>query len=131
MKKGWLVILIISVLSCSVKEHTIRISETGSPADSVEYKLIVVEPGYDGWATTNRKPIWFYSYSYYRNHNILYVNEWNYRVRNTGYKVPYDNLIEYNQNIDYGIELEYNLFWYFKFIQQKYNIKLLTTERPI
>ncbi|VAV86151.1 hypothetical protein MNBD_BACTEROID02-1823, partial [hydrothermal vent metagenome] len=54
------------------------------------------------------------------------VVEWNYRVTqpllyNTNL---YEQEINYSPHIDYGIEVNYKLFMYFKFFQQKYKQKL-------
>jgi len=36
----------------------------------------------------------------------------------------YENIINYQQNIDYGYEVNYLLFNYFLFAQRKYNMSL-------
>ena len=123
-----LLLFSIALIACS-SNKTLVISEDNSEvSDSTEYDVIISEPGYDSWMATNRKPIWYHSKEYYENLNQLYVNEWNHRVRTVGYDKPYDYLINYDPSIDYGEEVEYKLFWYFKFMQQKYDIKLLVTE---
>ena len=127
-----IVFFLVSVLliSCAVREKIVRIEPLPGEADSISYELQVTEPGFDTWLATNREPIWYHSPDYYKHFNHLYVNEWNNRVRTSGNEVPFDFLIDYNYRIDYGVDLEYELFWYFKFIQQKYDVKLLVTERP-
>ena len=58
--------------------------------------------------------------------NRLYVFEWNQRVRNPSVFNPnvYENLIDYQPHIDYGYDVNYKLFNYFEFAQQKYSMRL-------
>lgn len=130
--KGWLLIFLGAVFfSCSTGKKVVK-NQVELPADdSASYEVIIMEPGYYSWAVTNAKPKWYLSYGYYKHYNQLYVNEWNARARTAGYKKPFDFFIEYDDRIDYGIDVEYQLYWYFKYMQQKYRFKLLVTERPL
>jgi len=125
-------ILILSgffvLLGCSSQKGIVISDSAGEISDSTQYEIIISEPGYDSWVATNRKPIWYHSHEYYQNFNKLYVNEWNHRATVAGYDFPYDYQIDYNIWVDYGLEVDYKLFWYFKFVQDKYDIKLLSTE---
>jgi hypothetical protein len=69
----------------------------------------------------------YHSQSYLENKNILWVGEWNRRVlqpfrynRNL-----YEMTINYNQNIDYGYEVNYLIYNYMVFFQNTYKQKLL------
>ena len=95
-----------------------------SKGDTTEYEILVIETGYENWMTTNAKPKWYYTNEYYRNKNQFYVINWNNRVNETMHAPPYEETIEYNPNIDYGIDVNYQLYWYFKFMEHKYGIKL-------
>lgn len=127
--------LIISILGlfliagCTAKKDLVKIEDHPGINDSVQYELIVDEPGYDSWMATNRKPEWYHEKEYYRNWNILYITEFNYRVLNTNAGHPFTEMINYDQQTDYGLELEYRLYWYFKYIEYKYNTKLHITSR--
>jgi hypothetical protein len=92
--------------------------------DSTEYELIVLDVGFSSWFISNRKPIWYYDKEYYHIKNTFYTTTWNIRVLENMHRPPYDFAIDYNQNIDYGVELEWQLFWYYKYLEQKYNINL-------
>jgi len=128
LRNIFLLFFVLAIIACSTNKALVISENQETPTDSTEYEVIISESGYDSWVATNSKPIWYHSEDYYKNFNQLYVNEWNHRVRTRGYDIPYDYLIEYNPNINYGEEVEYNLYWYFKFIQHKYDIKLLVTE---
>ncbi|MFL0094137.1 DUF6146 family protein [Tenacibaculum maritimum] len=58
--------------------------------------------------------------------NLFYVSTWNYRVTNINQFNPniYENIIDYDPNINYGYEVNYKLFNYFEFAQQKYRMQL-------
>lgn len=93
-------------------------------ADSTTYDIIITETGYDNWILTNAQPRWYYNNAYYRNKNQFFVIDWNNRVIETMGRAPYEEQIFYNPNIDYGLEVNYKLYWYFKFMEHKYGIRL-------
>lgn len=121
---------IVIIWSCSSNKPMVQLADTSSQSDSTEYEVIVTEPGFESWLATNRKPIWYYEENYYKQYNQLYTNEWNQRVRSIEYDIPYYDLIEYSSAINYGKEVEYKMYWYFRFMMDKYDFKLLVTDRP-
>ena len=92
--------------------------------DSLEYEIIVIEQGYSNYLATIAKPKWYYSEAYYSTKNNFYVVEWNARVRQPSRYSPqiYEQQINYDSSVDYGLEVNYKLYYYFKFVEQKYNI---------
>jgi len=93
--------------------------------DSLEYKIIITDPGFSTYLYSIAKPANFYSQNYYENKNVFYVSEWNRRASNPlQYGDFYENTIDYDSNIDYGLDVNYKLYNYFKFIDYKYGIKL-------
>jgi len=121
--------VLIFIAGCSTKKDIVKIEDYPGVNDSVQYELIVDEPGYDSWVATNSKPEWYHEKEYYRTWNVLYVTEFNYRVLNTNAGHPFTEMINYDRQIDYGLDVEYKLYWYFKFIEYKYNTKLYITSR--
>lgn len=94
--------------------------------DSLSYKLIIIEPGFNGWLATQR-PRGFYEQSFLEVRNIHYVNAYNTRVldrRNTKDRELYPFLIDYQAGIDYGYEVNYMLYHYFIYFEKKYNQNL-------
>ncbi|MEE3999813.1 DUF6146 family protein [Tenacibaculum sp. FZY0031] len=94
--------------------------------DSLEYEIIIIDPGFTAYLNSIAKPEGFYSQQYLENKNRLYVNTWNYRARNPLQfnSTIYENVIDYGSHIDYGYEVNYKLFNYFEFAQRKYRINL-------
>jgi hypothetical protein len=132
MMMKWLTLIILVLVTGMVtaQDKSAKIEKVAAEKDSAQYELIITETGFQSWFISHRKPMEYNSYEYYKRHNELYVREWNSRVNNPEYGDPYNNPVNYNFKIKYGIEFEYKLFWYFKFIQNKYNMRLLPTERP-
>ena len=100
-----------------------------SENDSTEYSLIVLDPGYDFYLASQPSAN-FYSQQYFENWNKQYVIEWNSRHRNPlQYGGFYETEINYDSMEDYGLDLNYRLYYYFQFIKDKYGIVLINRGR--
>lgn len=102
------------------KKDTIRIAN-----DSLEYEVIIIEPGFDSWLAT-AKPRSYYSLTFLENKNYFFVTEYNRRVLDAYRYNPnlYEMRIDYNPNIHYGLEVNYLLYNYFIYFQNRYKQKL-------
>ncbi len=103
------------------EEQPVRVAN-----DSLEYEITILDIGFNRYLNTIARPMSFYSNDFLRTRNNIYVIEWNNRVRNPSrfdYNI-YENIIDYQSHIDYGLEVNYKLFWYFQFAQRKYNMRL-------
>ncbi len=93
--------------------------------DSLEYELIIIDPGFEGWLA-GKPSMNYLSDTYYRSKNNLYVIEWNLRYLNPQkYGLIYENYIEYDPRTNYGIELNYKLYYYFRYFEDKHNVVLV------
>ena len=94
--------------------------------DSLEYEIIIFDIGFNTWLNTIAQPIGYYSQKYMENLNKIYVTTWNNRVLNPAQYDGniYNNMIDYDFGTDYGLEVNYKLFNYFLFAQQKYKMRL-------
>ena len=103
--------------------------EMNNDNDSTEYSLIVLDPGYESYLAM-QPSAHFYSQQYYESWNQRYVMEWNTRHRNPlQYGGFYETEINYNAREDYGLDLNYRLYYYFLFIRNKYGITLIDRGR--
>ena len=128
----YIVVLGLFIYSCSATKHrdftkkevtanandTVRIAN-----DSLEYEIIVIEPGFNLFINSIAKPRGYYSQSYLENKNKFLVQEYNSRVTQ-----PFrfnSNLyiqeINYDNFVDYGYEVNYMLYNYFVFFSREYN----------
>lgn len=97
-----------------------------SSKDSTEYELLVIDAGFENYLATVPHPKNFYSNEHYRNWNIQYCSEWNRRHQNPiKYGDFYETQINYDPSVDYGIDLNYKLYYYFQYIEDKYGIVLI------
>ncbi len=120
------------VISCDTTKSTVQTSQDDSEFsdtvrianDSIEYEIIIIEPGFNGWLVT-QPPKGYYGLSYLETRNRQYVNEYNYRVYAPGFnKDLYVQEINYDPSISYGLEVNYLLYNYFKYFEITYNQKL-------
>jgi len=79
--------------------------------DSLEYEIIIFDIGFEYYLTSIAKPEWYYTQSTLESKNIFYVTEWNIRAQNPLRYNPdiYENVINYDFNVDYGFEVNYKL----------------------
>ncbi|WP_340198706.1 DUF6146 family protein [Ascidiimonas sp. W6] len=105
----------------STTKDTIKITN-----DSLEYEIIIFEPGFNFWLNSVARPKGYYNQNFLENRNRLLVLEWNNRVRQPQLFDPnlYILPIDYNYNIDYGYDVNYKLYYYFVYFQRKYNQRL-------
>lgn len=94
--------------------------------DSLEYEIIIIDIGFNLFLNTVAQPEGYYSQNYLEARNRAWVITWNNRVQNPlQFNTNiYENMIDYQPNIDYGYDVNYKLFNYFLFAQQKYKMSL-------
>ncbi len=131
MKNFYFLVIVLTLITscncvysiCKSDTNKIALIDTSSN-DSVEYELIVFDTGYETYLIS-QPPMEFYSKEYYKNWNTLYVAEWNLRYITQAKSGLYENQIDYNPIIDYGIDLEYRLYYFFQFFEKKNNVMLI------
>lgn len=95
-----------------------------------KYELIVLDPGFDTWFITTWSPAKDRSVEYYSNWNNQYVIAWNNKAMHAHTSQLFNNTIQYNPQIDYGIEVERKLYYYFRWVDTKLGIPILDTRPP-
>ena len=100
----------------------VKINSAGN--DSTQYELIVFEPGYESYLIS-QPSMEYYSESYYKTWNTLYVSEWNTRFTSNAFSGLYENYIDYDPKIEYGIKLEYQLYYFFRYFEKTNNVVLI------
>lgn len=95
-------------------------------SDDGEYEIIIIEPGFYGWLQSIARPPGYYSQSFLESRNRLLVQEYNLRVLQPMQYNPnlYEMRIDYQPNINYGYDLNYQLYNYFIYFQLQYKQKL-------
>ena len=97
---------------------TVRIAN-----DSLQYEIIIIEPGFNLFINSLAKPEGYYSQSYLESKNQILVQEYNSRVRNPlNYNSNlYIQEINYDTFVNYGYDVNYMLYNYFVYLSQEYN----------
>lgn len=130
-----IVIILFSLFSCktsnssfsktdkliATQNDTVRIAN-----DKLEYEVIIIDPGFSTWLVTTALPRNYYSQSYLESRNRIWVSEWNSRVLQPMRYSPnlYEMTINYDPNTDYGYEVNYLIYNYMVYFQNRYKQKL-------
>lgn len=103
--------------SNTIKNDTLRIAN-----DSLEYEILIIESGFDSWLVS-QPPKGFYSQTLLENKNRSFVIEYNNRVLQPAKfsNNLYGEQINYDPTVDYGYDVNYLLYNYFVYFQEKYN----------
>ncbi len=118
-------LLVLLIYGCgAVKDREIPDhSTTGDTVtienDSLNFKLIVFEPDFDRWLATEL-PMESYDLGYLKQKNRVYTTEYNRRANDPKQSDLYPNKINYDPQLDYGLKLNYMLYMYYEFFQEKY-----------
>ena len=117
--------VLLAVMSCNsqktvaaqekpvITNDTIRIAN-----DELQYEVIVIDAGFAGWFNAHAKPRSYYSQDYLEARNQVWVSEWNIRATQPQrYGDMYGMPIDYSPNVDYGLEVNYMLYYYLTYFQ--------------
>ena len=104
------------------KSEAVRIAN-----DSLEYEVIIMDPGFNTWLASVAKPRNYYSLNFLETKNYFMVSEYNRRVLEPQRYNPnlYEMRIDYQSNVHYGYEVNYLLYNYFLYFQKEYKQRLL------
>lgn len=93
---------------------TIRISNK-----EIEYEVIIIDGGFTSWFNSYAKPKGYYSQSYLEARNSIWVLEWNRRAMLPFQYNPnlYEMSINYQNNINYGYDVNYMIYNYLVYFQ--------------
>ncbi len=137
MKNSFIIVLFITIFiactstkSISTTDEKNLIAQTSDTIkianDSLEYEIIIIDPGFSSWLAKNAKPRGFYSINFLESRNQTYVVEWNSRVNQIqgNNRNMYEMRIDYEPFTRYGYEVNYLLYNYFIYFQIVNNQKL-------
>ena len=112
--------------TAATSNDTVRIAN-----DSLQYEIIIIEPGFNLFLNSLAKSEGYYSQSYLENKNQFLVQEYNSRVRQPQRYNPnlYIQEINYEPNVDYGYKVNYLLYNYFVFFSREYNQRFSVSTR--
>lgn len=118
-------ILLLAYSCLSVQKNGTAHKDPTIQIDSTEYEITIIDPEFDAWYLMNYSPSRDYSNEYYQSRNRVGVSNWNdYFMRGKFHRII-ENYISYSTSVDYGMDVNRKLYWYFKFTEEKYVIRLL------
>ncbi len=132
----YILIILCTIIACSTTKSSVSTTEKPKATTSndtikivneeLEYEVIIIEPGFDSWLSSTALPRGYYSQSYMETKNNFYILEWNNRVRQPQLYPPnlYEMTIDYQSTINYGYEVNYLIYNYMIYFQNRYNQRL-------
>lgn len=115
--------IVLLIVACSGPKGVVKIEP--QQKDTVEYELIVFDPGFDSWYALQNSPARFRSQQYYEGWNQQYVAQWNYLAVQSQKRSFFQSIIGYEPGVDYGFELNHKLFYYFQYVEKVLRIPIL------
>lgn len=116
-------VIIAMTAACKVQKPVTKITTPEiTPEDSIEYELIVLEPGFDSWYLQKLTPELDRGIEYFRYWNNQYVQEWN---LSSSISRHFGTPINYDQNENYPLEIEHKLYYYFLYVEDVLKIPIL------
>ncbi len=129
---GFLSMLI--VFGCAGPGNVMKVKDKNlieiKKEDDTEYEVIVMDPGFENWFEITWSPAKDRSVEYYKSWNQQYVSAWNEKVRRPGSNNFFEVEINYEPSINYGIEVERKLYYYFRWVDTKLGIPILDRKPP-
>jgi hypothetical protein len=124
---GLFLILLLVVPACAIfnreERKPVAVVHNTDASDSTEYELVVFDQGFETWLLM--QPSQQYSLEHYKAKNRIYVSEWNYRYMSPSrYGSQYGSYLDYDYFLDYGLEFERRLFYYFKYFEESNGVSL-------
>lgn len=90
--------------------------------EEINYEIIIIDPGFNSWYVSYAKPRNYYSQNYLETRNRDWVIGWNNKFYQGSRLI--DISIDYQNNINYGYEVNYMLFNYLTYFQLSNKINL-------
>jgi len=124
--------VLIIIIGCN-SQKTLGTTDTGTVTndtvrianDSLEYEVIIIDPGFNTWLASRARPRGYYGQPYLENKNRFWVTEWNSRVLDPQrWGNMYQMRIDYDPKINYGYEVNYLLYNYLVYFQLANNQRL-------
>ncbi len=133
MKKTvYLIIMFLTLIQISAsgqKRKEVRnVKADTISLDSLEYELTIIDPGFETWLVTQPSKE-FHSQLFYEQRNHQYVTEWNQRYLSGRGRGSYDSYIDYQYGTEYGLDLNYKLYYYFRYFEQTNRVRLINSGR--
>ncbi len=120
--------IIFFIVSCSTQKGVVKVKSNNVESiveDSLEYDLETFDGGFETWYLLHNSPAMYRSQQYYENWNRQYVSAWNYNAMGGRRNSFFEPIVGYEYNVDYGFELNHELFYYFQYVEHVLKIQII------
>lgn len=119
--------MLFMLCACTSQKEIVKIASSKQVAakDSTEYELLVFDPQFETWFMTNYSPAKDHSNEYYQSWNNQYVTDWNYHYMAGHYPKVFENYIDYDSFVNYGIDVNRKLYYYFRYVETYLKVPIL------
>jgi hypothetical protein len=123
--------LLVVMCGCTSQKDIVRIGQANRIVgqDTTQYELIIFDPTFDTWYLTNFSPAKDHTNEYYQSWNNQYVSDWNYHYMAGYMPTVFENYIDYDYSLDYGINLNRELYYYFRYVETYLKVPILLVGR--
>lgn len=120
--------LVLVFGACSTPRNAVEIGKNNKrevAQDSVEYEIETFDLQFETWYEIHKSPATKRSQQYYESWNRQYVSAWNSNSSDPSKRWFFEPIVNYNPTIDYGYELNRELFYYFQYVENELNIQIM------
>ena len=116
----------LALASCKFSEKIVSDgSKETISTDSLSYEIVIMDVYFDQWYVRNFSPALDRDNSFYQMKNLVGVTNWNDYFRRARYPKLINSHLFYDPTIDYGLEVNRKLYWYFKYYEENFQIRML------
>ena len=120
--------VLLFIAACSTQKGVIKVNSNianETVEDSMEYDLETFDARFETWYIMHNSPATYRSQQYYESWNQRYVSAWNFNSMNPRKSSFFETIIGYEPNVDYGFELNHELFYYFQYVERILKIEIM------
>lgn len=116
------------IAACSTQKGVVKVKvsvDENAIVDSVEYEMETFDSKFESWYRMYKSPAMYRSQSYYESWNKQYVTAWNINSMNPRKSSFFEPIIGYEPTVDYGFDLNHELFYYFQYVENVLKIQIM------
>lgn len=116
------------IIACATQKNTMKVKSVAVEnisEDSLEYDLETFDARFESWYKLHNNPALYRSQSYYESWNKQYVTAWNMNSRDIRKSWFFEPIIGYEPSVDYGFEINHELFYYFQYVEKVLKIGIM------
>ena len=126
------IVVLLFIWACSTQKGAVKVSHVSEEIaeDSVEYDIETFDAKFDTWYQLHKSPAMYRSQQYYESWNKQYVTSWNINAMTGKHNNFFEHIVGYNPTIDYGFDLNHELFHYFQYVEHVLKIEIIPGGGP-